>query len=267
MKNTMFAGVIAVFAAGSASAADLAGAVGTELTKNNLGNYVATPTIELSFGHKLEGATAFGGVGVEAVNSDIVVDGWHVGVTFGGTSVSFGDQGDLFGFGGLEVVGGDTLADPADDHESVIVGHGAFDALIGFTDIGADVSDIENVQLAYAKELGVVGVTGAVDYNLDTEAYVLAVAADADVTDAINAGATVTYNDATSVVAYEAMGRYTALDALAVSAFVNGDDADMAQNVGAGVVYTKEKLSAFAEVGYNLDAEEITPAVGVSFNF
>jgi hypothetical protein len=267
MKNTMFAGVIAVFAAGSASAADLAGEVGTELTKNNLGNYVATPTIELSFGHKLEGATAFGGVDVEAVNSDIVVDGWHVGVAFGGTSVSFGDQGDLFSFGGLEVVGGDTLADPADDHESVIVGHGALDVLVGLTDIGADVGDIENVQLAYAKELGVVGVTGAVDYNLDTEAYILAVAVDYGVTDAIGAGVTATYDDANSVVAYEAMGTYGASDALVVSAFVNGDDADMAQNLGAGVVYTKEKLSAFAEVGYNLDAEEITPAVGVSFNF
>ena len=45
MKNTMYAGVIALFAAGSASAADLAGVVGAELTKNNLGNYIATPTI------------------------------------------------------------------------------------------------------------------------------------------------------------------------------------------------------------------------------
>lgn len=267
MKNTMFAGVIAVFAAGSASAADFAGEVGAELTKNNQGNYVATPTIELSFGHKVQGATAFGGVGVEAVSSDIEVDTWNVGVAFGGTSLSFGKQGDLFGFGGLEVVGGDTLADPADDHESLMVGYGAFDALVGFTDITADVGDIENVQLAYSTKLSVANVVGAVDYNLDTEAYTLAMAVDADVADAINAGVTVTYDNAASLVGYEAVGRYAALDALSVSAFVNGDDADMAQNVGAGVVYTKEKLSAFAEVGYDLDAEEITPAVGVSFNF
>jgi hypothetical protein len=63
------------------------------------------------------------------------------------------------------------------------------------------------------------------------------------------------------------MGTYGASDALKVSAFINGDDADLAQNVGAGVVYTKNSLGAFAEVGYNIDAEEITPAVGVSFNF
>ncbi len=37
--------------------------------------------------------------------------------------------------------------------------------------------------------------------------------------------------------------------------------------LNAGVVYTKDSLSAFAEVGYNLDTEETTPAIGVSFNF
>jgi hypothetical protein len=57
------------------------------------------------------------------------------------------------------------------------------------------------------------------------------------------------------------------MDALDVSAFVNGDADDMAQNIGAGVVYTKDSLSAFAEVGYNLDAKETTPALGVSFSF
>lgn len=267
MRNVFMATVAALFVAGAATAADLSGAVGTEVTKNNAGDYVATPTVELSFGHKAEGATAFGSIGVEAANSNLVIDSWHVGVAFGGTSLSFGDQGDLFDFGGLEVVGGDTLAAPADDHESLIVGHGNVSALVGFTDIGADMGDVENVQLAYATKLSVANVAGAVDYNFDTKAYVLAVAVDADVTDAINAGVTVSYDDAASVVGYEAVGRYAALDALAVSAFINGDDADMAQNIGTGVVYTKDSLSAFAEVGYNLDTKETTPAIGVSFNF
>ena len=263
----MFAGAIVLFAAGSASAADIAGEVGAEFTKNNLGNYVATPTVDLSFGHKAEDATAFGGVGVEAVNGDIVVSEWNLGVAFGGTSLSFGDQEDLFDFGGLEVVGGDTLANPADDHESLIVTHGAVSALVGLTDIGADVSEVENVQLAYATKYAVASVAAAVDYNVGTDAYILAVDVAADVNEAVTAGATVTYDDAASLVAYEAIGTYGALEALDVSAFVNGDDVDMAQNVGAGVVYTKSNLEAFAELGYNLDAEEITPAVGVSFSF
>jgi len=259
--------VAAVAFAGTAFAADLGGEVGAEFTKNLAGDYVATPTIELSFGHKTEGATAFGGVGVEAVNGNLVVDSWYVGAGFGATSLSFGDQGDLFSFGGLEVVGGDTLADPADDHESLIVTHSALSALVGFTDISNDVGEVENVQLAYSKEFGVVDVASAVDYNLNTEAYILAVAVDANVSDAFGAGVTVTYDDAASIVAYEAIGTYNTLDVLAVSAFVNGNDADMAQNIGAGVVYTKNSLSAFAEVGYNLDTEETTPAMGVSFSF
>lgn len=267
MRNVFMATVAALFVAGTATAADLGGTVGTEVTKNNAGDYVATPTVELSFGHKAEGATAFGSVGVEAVNGNLAVDSWNVGVAFGTTSVSFGDQGDLFSFGGLEVVGGDTLADPADDHESVIVKHGAVSALVGLTDISSNVGDIENVQLSYGKEIGVADVAGAVDYNFNTKAYILAVAVDANVSDAFGAGATVTYNDAASLVAYEAMGTYSGLDALAVSAFINGDADDMAQNIGAGVVYTKESLSAFAEVGYNLDTKATTPAVGVSFNF
>ena len=256
--------VAAIAFAGAAFAADFGGTVGAEFTKNVAGNFVATPTVELSFGHKAEGATAFGAVGVEADGSDLVVDSWHVGVAFGGTSVSFGDQGDLFGFGGLEVVGGDTLADPADDHESVIVGHGAVEVLVGLTDISTNVGDIENVQIAYSNDYGKIDVAGALDYNLDTEDTTVAVATGVDVSEALYANVTVTYADE---FAYEAMGTYGAMDALDVSAFINGDETDMAQNIGAGVVYTKDSLSAFAEVGYNLDTEETTPAIGVSFNF
>lgn len=263
----MFAGVIALFSASAASAADFAGEVGAEVTKDNLGDYVASSTADLSFGQKFSNFTALGSIGLAVDKDDAEIDTWSLGASFGATSVSFGDQEDLFSFGGLEVVGGETLADPADDHESLIVGYGDVDVLVGFTDITNDIGEIENVQLAYSTKVAVASVAGAVDYNLNTEAYILAVAVDADVNDTIGAGATLTYDNAASVLAYEAVGRYAALDALAVSAFVNGDDADMAQNIGAGAVYTKDKLGAFAEVGYNLNTEEFTPAVGVSFNF
>ncbi len=256
--------VAAIAFAGAAFAADVSGSVGAEFTKNNAGDFIATPTAELSFGHKAEDATAFGSVDVEADNGDIVVDGWHIGVAFGATSVSFGDQGDLFSFGGLEVVGGDTLANPADDHESVIVGYGAFDALVGLTDISANVGEVENVQLAYSNDYGKIDVNAAFDYNLDTEDTTVAVATGFDAGEALYANVAVTYTDA---FAYEAVGTYSAMDALDVSAFVNGDADDMAQNIGAGVVYTKDSLSAFAEVGYNLDTEAATPALGVSFSF
>lgn len=274
MKTMLIATVSAAMLATSAMAADLAGEVGAEVTKNAAGNYVATPTVELSFGAKTEGATFFGGVGVEADEFDtITVDSWHVGMNFGATAVSLGDQGDLFDFGGLEVVGGalgnsnGVLADPADNHESVIVRHGDFAGLVGFSDISADVGDIENVQLSYAHDYGTVNVVGAVDYNLNSEVYILAVAADSNVTEQVNLGATLTYDSGVSLLAYETVATYDLNENLDVAGFVNGDENDAAQNIGAGVVYTKDGLKAFAEVGYNLDTEEVAPAVGVSFSF
>jgi hypothetical protein len=268
MKNMLIASVTAAMFATSVAAADFGGEVGAEVTKNAAGDYVATPTIELSFGAKTEGATFFGGIGVEADDTDnITVDTWYVGANFGATALSFGDQEDLFDFGGLEVVGGETLANPADDHESLIVRHGEFAGLVGFTDISADIGEVENVQLAYAKDYGTVNIAAAVDYNLNTEAYIVAVSADSNVTEVVNLGATLTYDDAASLLAYETVGTYEFNSDLAVSGFVNGDETDMAQNVGAGVVYTKDSLKAFAEVSYNLDTDEVAPAVGVSFSF
>ncbi len=266
-KNSMkllLSTVAAVAFASVAFAADFSGEVGTEVTKNVAGDYVATPTVELTFGHKAAGATAFGGVGVEADNGNLVVDSWHVGVAFGGTSLSFGDQGDLFGFGGLEVVGGETLTNPADNHESLIVRHGDFAGLVGLADIGTDVSDVKNVQIAYAHDYGTVNIVAAVDYNLDTEDYIVGVAADSNVTETANLSVTLTYAD---LLAYETIATYEATEAVSLAGFVNGDENDMAQNVGAGVVYTKDSLKAFAEVSYNVDTEEATPAIGVSFSF
>lgn len=256
--------VAAITLAGAAFAADVGGEVGAEVTKNAAGDYVATPTVELSFGHKTEGAIAFGSIGVEGVDGDLVVDSWAVGLAFGATSVSFGDQGDLFDFGGLEVVGGETLTNPADDHESVIVRHGDFAGLVGLTDISTDVSDVENVQVSYAHDYGTVNVVAAVDYNLNTEDYIVGVAADSNVTEVTNVAVTLTYAD---LLAYEAVGTYDYTEAVAVAGFVNGDENDVAQNIGAGVVYTQDGLKAFAEVGYDLDTDEVAPAVGVSFSF
>lgn len=267
MKTMLIATVSAAMLATSAMAADLAAEIGVDVTKNDVGNYIATPSVELSFGSKGEDATGFGGGKVIADDGVLVVDEWYIGVNFGATAVSFGDQSDLFSFGGLEVVGGETLADPADDHESVIIRHGDFAGLVGFSDIGSDVGDIENVQLSYAHDYGTVNVLGAVDYNINSEDYILAVAADSNVTEQINLAATVTYGSAEDVLAYETVATYDYNESLAVAGFLNGDENELAQNIGAGVVYTQDGLKAFAEVGYNLDTDEVAPAVGVSFSF
>lgn len=249
---------------GAAFAADFGGSVGADITENSVGDFIATPSVELSFGNKAEGGTAFGSVGVEADGGNVVVDSWNVGVAFSGTSVSFGDQGDLFSFGGLEVVGGDTLASPSDDHESIIVEYNEFSGLIGFTDISNDISDIENIQLGYANDYGKIDVNAALDYNLDTEDTTVAVATGVDVSEALYANLTVTYADS---LAYEALGSYTVDEAFKVNAYINGDEDELAQNIGAGVIYGNDGFKAYAEVGYNLNTEELTPAFGVGLSF
>lgn len=257
MKKLFLTTVAVVAFAGTAYAADVSGEVTVDVAKD-AGNYVATPSVDLSFGAKGDAATMFAGVDVTVDSGDLVLDGWHIGTKFGATSVSFGDQGDLFSFGGLEVVGGDTLADVADDHESVIVKSGNIGVLVGFTDITADVSDIENVQLAYAGETGAVKYNTTVNYNLDTEDFVVGAAAKTEIS-AVNAGLAVTYADA---FAYEVTAGYKM-----ATVFVNGDEADALQNVGFGLAHTFNGANLYAEVGYNVDTEEATPAVGVSFAF
>lgn len=257
MKKLFLTTVAAIAFTGAAYAADVSGEVAVDVTKD-AGNYVATPSVDLSFGVKGDAATVFAGVDVAVDNSNLVLDGWHIGTAFGATSVSFGDQGDLFSFGGLEVVGGETLASVADDHESVIVKSGNVGVLVGFTDITSDVGDIENVQLAYAGEAGSVKYNTTVDYNINTEDFVVGAAANTEVS-SINAGLAVTYADS---FAYEATVGYQA-----ATVFVNGDEHDALQNVGIGVKHNFNGADLYAEVGYNVDTEEATPALGVSFAF
>lgn len=257
MKKLFLTTVAVVAFAGTAYAADVSGEVTVDVAKD-AGNYVATPSVDLSFGAKGDAATMFAGVDVTVDSGVLALDGWHIGTKFGATSVSFGDQGDLFSFGGLEVVGGDTLADVADDHESVIVKSGNIGVLVGFTDITADVGDIENVQLAYAGEVGAVKYNTTVDYNLDTEDFVVGAAAKTEIS-AVNAGLAVTYADA---FAYEVTAGYKM-----ATVYVNGDEDDALQNVGFGLAHTFNGANLYAEVGYNVDTEEATPAFGVSFAF
>jgi hypothetical protein len=258
MKNLFLTTIAAIAFAGAAYAADVGGEVSVDVTENVAGNFVATPGVDLSFGVKGDAATVFAGVDVTVDNSNLVLDGWHIGTAFGATSVSFGDQGDLFSFGGLEVVGGETLAGVADDHESVIVKHGKLGVLVGFTDITSDIGDIENVQLAYAGEAGSVSYNTTVDYNLDTEDFVVGAAATTIIA-SVDAGLAVTYADA---FAYEVTAGYKA-----ATVFVNGDEANALQNIGLGVKHNYNGADLYAEVGYNVDTKESTPAIGVSFAF
>ncbi len=278
MKNTILAGVIASAFATGAFAGSLAepvmesepvmvpmgpamgGSINVEITEDVTGDYIATTTFGV--GINVEGL-AFGSASVESVDGNTFeIDEWQIGTYVGAATLTFGKQGDLMVGNDFEIVGGDTLATVADDHESFKVAIGSTEALIGFTDITADVSDIENLQLAHTLAIGQASVTAVGDYNLNSEDWVLGAKAGVDV-GAIGLGGLVTYGSAAENIAYEASASYKI-----ATVFVNGDQDDMLQNVGAGVAHTlRGGLDVYAEGSYNLDAETSVIGAGVSFSF
>jgi hypothetical protein len=54
---------------------------------------------------------------------------------------------------------------------------------------------------------------------------------------------------------------------MGVTAYLNGDDTDALQNVGASYGRTVAGLDLGTELNYNLDSEEFTPSVTVGFAF
>lgn len=234
------------------------GSVGIDFTENANNDIVGDSVVELGV------TSGLGFASVELVEEDgsVSLEKYSMGTTIRGVDVSVGKQGDVLGsFGGLtETVGGTTLANPADDHETLQLGAMGAIASIGFTDISTDVTDIENVQIAYGMTVNNFSVINGVDYNFDTEDFTLLTNISTGVS-GLPVGVTATYADQ---FAYE-----VDVVAFGVTSFVNGDEDDMLQNVGAGYYgeVSGTGLSYYAEAAYNIDDKELTPAAGVSFNF
>lgn len=276
MKNTILASIIAFAFASSATAGDLSavdsavaisydaapllgGEINVEVTENAAGDYIATTTFGV--GINVEGV-AFGGASIESVDgATFEIDEWQLGAHVGMTTLTFGKQGDLMVGNDFEIVGGTTIADVADDHESLIVDLGGAAVMVGFTDITSDVTEIENVQGSYSFGVASLDVTAVGDYNLNSEDWTVGTKANAGV-GAVDLGAIVTYGSATEVFAYEASAQYNI-----VTAFVNGDDTDAFQNVGAGATYNWNSLTMYGEGSYNVDSEDTVVGAGVTFSF
>ena len=236
----------------------LGGSVAFEISENAAGDFVGTTTLGLDFA---AGEVAFGGFNIESVDGgNFTVDEWNIGTNLGFGTISLGDQGDLFVGNDFEVVGGDTLADPT-EVESVIVTAGDAAVMIGFTDWSTDVTEVESVQGSYTLNMSGFALTAVGDYNIDAEEYVLGGKAGYAIGEA-NLGGLVTYDSTSEAIGYEASVGYNI-----VTAFVNGDDTDAFQNVGAGISTTVGGLGLYAEGSYNVDTEVDTLAAGLSFNF
>jgi len=259
MKTIAIASVIAL-SAGTAMAADMTGKVSLDMVKQTNGDIAATPEIELG----VDGEVGVGSIGLVVDNADdtVKLDSYSLGVKVGEAIVSFGDQGDLMEAfeGSTEAVGGQTLTDLNDEGESIMVQTGNIGVMVGFDNIGTDVSDIKNVQVGAGAELGAVALAGAVNWDQASEDITVGLNAQLAV-NSVNVGGTLTYTEA--LTGYEVSAGYGNM-----AAFINGDENDMAQNIGAGYYGSNAAgLSFYAEAGYNLDAEEITPAAGISFKF
>ena len=123
--------------------------------------------------------------------------------------------------------------------------------LVGFSD---GITDVNNLQLGYS--LGVADAT--LDYNVDSTDITLVGSVGYEVA-GIYGNAIVSYDDN---IAYEvSAGVY------GVTTYVNGDEDDLVQNIGAGWEDEIGGLTVFAEAEYNLDSANVSPVVGLSFAF
>lgn len=245
-----------VMAGGAGFAADLTGEIEVKIEENAAGNYGATTSLDLGMS-SLNGM-AYGWVDLKEDGGNITLDEYQIGTTVAGAKVSFGDQGNVW----IASEDGATLADPAMAESIQVAAYGATVG-IGFTDIGADVTDIENVQGRYELGLGTaVSVTAAGDYNLNSEDWAFGGRADAWVNDNISVGSAFTYGSANETVAFE-----SDVTAFGITAYLNGDQDDMAQNVGGSYAYAWNGMDLGAGVNYNIDSADVEPNVTVGFAF
>ena len=227
-----------------------------DVTKNTADKYVGKTTL----GFELEGTgPAFGGIELKAIDGTISIGDWNIGTAVAGATVSLGKQGDLFPSAGLEVVGSTTLANPT-VNESVMATAGGISVMAGFDSLSTDVTDLDNVQAAYDFKIGAIGMGAAVDYNTDTKAKSYGVSSSLDLTSSMSIGGTATY-------AADKLGYEVNANAGVISMFANGDEDNKLQHIGAGVKGSLNGLDLYAEASYDTDAEDLTPAVGVSFKF
>jgi len=259
MRNVFILAAAAAMAATVANADTVNPAAGAMLTGSMEVEVNSDKEATLTLGAGLSaGDLAFGSFNVESVDGgSFTLDQWQIGADVAGATVSFGNQDGVF----VEGENGATLAAPAME-ESLKVSVGDAQVAVGLTDWNADITDISNVQGAYTVGAGFASITASGDYNLDSEEYMLGGRASGVEVANIMLGSTLTYGSADEKIAYEVDGTM-----MNVTAYLNGDDTDTLQNVGASYGRTVAGLDLGTELNYNLDSEEFTPSVTVGFSF
>jgi hypothetical protein len=262
-KYLITTSAIAVIFASGALAEDTApagpivsGEFKIDIAETAAGDYGATTGLDLGID----------AVGLASVDLDFILDtddkikldDWGVGTSVGGAiGVSLGtDQGVMPGAEGEQ-----TLAAPAmGTAVKVEVGDAA--VAVGFTDMSKDITDVSNIQGAYSLNLGMLDVTAAGDYNMDSENFVLGAGVGGLDLGVAALGGAMTYDVDGEEIGYEIVAT-----TFGVTAYLNGDSDEALQNVGGEYSYMLGGAEVSAGAAYNFDAEEFTPTVGVGFSF
>ena len=187
----------------------------------------------------------------------VTLDNWTVGTTVGTVDVAFGDDNGLMP--GAE--GEQTLAAPAMT-ESLALSMGSAAVAVGFTDWTADITDISNVQGAYTLNMGAMDITAMADYNLDSENTVLGAELGGIEMGALGLGGAATYDVDAELFGFEGV-----VTAGGITAYANGDDTDVLQNVGGEYTMDVNGATFTAGANYNLDTEDFAPTAGIAFAF
>lgn len=205
--------------------------------------------------------SAAGGVALDfsaTDGGDLTLDNWTVGTSVSGVALAFGDDNGLM----PEAEGEQTLAAPAMT-ESLQASVGAASIAVGFTDWTTDITDISNVQGAYTLGTEVSDVTLSGDMNLDTDNVVLGLEIAGLDLGAASIGGAATYDMDAEMFGFETVAKTGN-----IVSYLNGDQDDPLQNIGAEYTYNMSAGVDFtAGTNYNLDSEDLTPTVGLSFNF
>lgn len=261
-----------VFAAGSAFAeaegapqevGGFSGEIETVIAKTGVDDKLGATT---TFGLDLDARNrmAFGRMdfAVDSTSQALKLDEWALGTSVGAAELSFGKQGNLW-------VDTESLAATSTIEEptmgtSIQVNAMGVKAGVAFTDVGADVTDLSNVQVGYATDLGKAAVDTAFDYNLDNDHWTTGTRVETQ--GAIIAGAgvggVVSYGSENEVFGFEGFATIAG-----VTGYIAGDQDDMTQDAGANYVTDLGGLGLEAGVNYNFDNEEFSPKVVASFSF
>ncbi len=268
MKNTIFT-IVTVFSTATMAYADaeaiapidpvsMTGEIKTVIaeTAANSDKYGATTTFGLDVGVT---GVAFGGLEF-AVGSDdkLALDEWHIGANLGLATVSYGDQGNNW----IGAEGEQTISDPTMG-DSLKVALGDASVALGFTDTSADITDVSNVQATYTMGVMDYALTGAIDYNMDSETTILGASLGGVDLGVATASGAFTYG-----LDSEAWGYEGVLATGGLTAYLNGDNVEAFQNVGGGYdLAISNGLELGADVSYNLNDEAFTPSVSATFAF